>query len=310
MNIERNLALFAADFGFAAVGSHPAVLSLGNERGWANTVISVALAYPAPLMQSPDCSTGTIAAFAAGPDYHRVLRNRMLRFIEIMQKTYPGLYEIHVDNPNFPERRMAELSGLGRTGLNNCLFIENYGSYTVLGEILTDRSFVQSTPALSLCNNCGLCAKSCPTGALMADGTFDRALCISHLTQTRGLIAPELMQKMGRNLYGCDICQKVCPLNSNVRVPDTEMPATCYPGFTQDLENAMLITTGDWHKQASGSSVGWIGRNTWRRNAIIAATNSRNMQLLPVISSLREDASPVVAQTATWAQERMCYMLT
>lgn len=298
----------SAEYGLIAVGIADPKEFVLEDLSWASTAICFALSYPhSRLNRSVPAGTGIVASYSMGPDYHKVLSHRLEQLVNHIRITFPGKYTIHVDDPRIFERALALRTGMGWIGANQCLFLPDYGSYVVLGEILTNLECIihpkQRTP---LCGNCKLCIDTCPTGALSGDGSFNRDRCISHLTQSRGQLSLDLMPLIGNHIYGCDVCQAICPQNQSDSQVDEEMGVACYPGPNPYLRDILNLSSEQWSQGIQNTSIGWIGRNTWRRNAIIAAANTNITDCKLQIRQACSDTSPVVSYTAKWAIAHMC----
>lgn len=176
---------------------------------------------------APEIKDPTVSRYAWGQDYHDVLRDALERMVECLAEIEPFEWKICVDTAPLLERTYARLAGLGWIGKNTCLIHEPLGSWFFLGEIVTSLELELDSPPPERCGSCTRCIDACPTQALVPDGdrwTLDARRCISYLTiELRGPIPPELQPDMGAHVFGCDICQDVCPWNS--RAPVTSEPA-------------------------------------------------------------------------------------
>ncbi|MFV0498984.1 MAG: epoxyqueuosine reductase [Bacilli bacterium] len=199
------------------------------------------------------CSSSNIASFALGEDYHRRL-NRIGKELEPMFKNGKFLVDTHLLN----ERYFAQKSGIGFIGKNSMFISEKYGSYCHLALLLTSEKIIASTPKISDCNNCRLCIDACPVEAI--DDQIDCRNCISERLQKRNNLN---FDKLGNNVYGCDICQKVCPMNNgkyNECIVETLTPV-------------LLSMTRNEFKQYDNRGFYWIGYRTFIRNIHIAYIN-------------------------------------
>lgn len=259
--------------GIQAVGVGPAVGEAGAAYPWARSVVSVAVSYlPPEPGPAPDGARGLVARFARGADYHEVVRSKLEQLAIALESA--KRVEICVDTCPLPERKLAVLSGLGWLGKNCCLFVDGCGSYVALGEIVTDMPAGGPAPVLAKrCGDCRRCLDACPTGALTAPGVVDRSKCLSHITQAGGEIASELRAIMGNRVYGCDVCQEVCPHNQGLVPVNAEFAEDRFPGAYPDLGFLLSVTKGEFDSVIRPSSIGWIGRSRLRRNAAIAAEN-------------------------------------
>jgi epoxyqueuosine reductase len=201
VNTLEILQRFGTECGFSAVGVIEPTGLVSQNLSWAKSAISCAFPYSnSQLNQPKPDGTGSVASFAAGPDYHIVLSTRLHLLANRIARDFPGRYSIHVDDSQISERAIALRSGIGWIGRNQCISVPVHGSYVVLGEILTDIE-LSTAPIVqsSLCGSCTLCIDACPSKALKNDGSFCRELCISHLTQSRGIIPSELIPIDGRS---------------------------------------------------------------------------------------------------------------
>lgn len=182
----------------------------------AKSVISVALNY------YPENEISNrkhfISKYAYGKDYHDIMRSRLLDLQDKIKLSFPNInMRIFVDTAPILERYFAMSAGLGFIGKNSCIINPDYGSYVFLGEIITDAEFENDAPSVESCESCQLCIDSCPVGALSADG-LDARKCISyHTIESKSEIPKEIAARMTGQVFGCDICQDVCPHNINAQ---------------------------------------------------------------------------------------------
>jgi epoxyqueuosine reductase len=255
-------------------------------------------------------------------DYHRVLKKR-LRALEARireERLRSGLdgFEArgYVDTGPVVERALATAAGLGWTGKNTCLIHPKLGSFGFLAVLLTSLEVDAEKLPLTVpdrCGSCRRCLDACPTHALIAPYQMDAARCISYLTiEHRGPIAAELMEGMGRQVFGCDICQDVCPWNSPRRAPlsaDPELEAR------DELVNPALewlagraepeLAEAEFERRFNGSPVRRAGFLGLRRNAAIAMGNSGLRRFAPWLETWAEAADEGLRTAARWALERL-----
>ena len=290
----------ARELGLAAVGIAPAIEEVTREFGWARSVVCVAISYLPPhfdtvaILSSEklavskgdllsasgvenDAPRGLVARFARSADYHVVLREKLARLAEVITREHPeARQEICVDTCPLPERKLAVLAGIAWRGKNGCVFVEGCGSWVALGEIVTSaaiQSGVEPPQSKDLCGDCTRCIDACPTNAIVAPHEIDRRRCISALTQAGGEIAPDLRAAMGNRIYGCDVCQEVCPQNAGIEPVTPEFAVDVFPGAYPELMPLVDLTAEGFRKYVADSSIGWIRRSRIRRNASIAAEN-------------------------------------
>lgn len=182
------------------------------------SLIMVAMNYYPAEKQHPDAPQ--FAYYAYGRDYHKVVKKRLDQLLHYMRQELGLEVEGRAFSDSAPimERYWAERAGLGWRGKNSLLIIPRAGSYFFLGELLVDLELPEDEPMRNMCGRCERCLKACPTEAFLSPGRLDARRCISYLTiEQKGEIPPELAERMGRRVYGCDACQQCCPWNRYAR---------------------------------------------------------------------------------------------
>lgn len=230
----------------------------------------------APEHQLGQPATGHVAQYARGRDYHTVLRRMLARLAEDLQTRFsaPFTRRAFVDTGPLLERDLAAAAGLGWIGKNTCLLNAERGSYLFLGEIFTSLELVPDEPVTERCARCTRCLDACPTGALVGPHELDARRCISYLTiEHRQAIAPDLRAQMGAWVFGCDICQQVCPYNA--KAPLGTHPELQVQQLPHRLALAPLINlrSGDYRRLTRDSATRRARRNMWRRNALVVSGN-------------------------------------
>jgi epoxyqueuosine reductase len=186
----------------------------------ARSVIVTATLYNTERPYSIDCDDGSrahVSRYAWGDDYHRVVMRRLDALVAWMHDVHPDSFEAapYVDTGPLQERVFAQHAGVGWIGKNCCVINPEAGSFIFLGEIVCSLPLTSDVPALDQCGMCRLCIDACPTGALVGPGVLDARRCISYLTiEHRGPIPDEFARGVGTRVYGCDVCQEVCPYNA------------------------------------------------------------------------------------------------
>ena len=250
---------------------------------------------------------GRIARYALSRDYHRVLRKRLNRLqARIRSETrQDAQFRQTVDTSPVQERALAEAAGLGFFGKNTCLIRPKGGSFFFLCALITDLDLEpEALPEKPWnCGACSLCLEACPTGALTEPYRLDASRCISSLTiEHRGPIQPELRPKMSTWIFGCDICQDVCPYNRNEGPALAEdFPAT--PAGKVTLSSILRCRSEEQFRTLfQGTPLTRPGREGLVRNGAIAAGNLRDESLIPELADcLVRDPSPLVRSHAAWA---------
>ncbi|QNI33012.1 tRNA epoxyqueuosine(34) reductase QueG [Alloacidobacterium dinghuense] len=291
---------------------------------WVKSVIVCVTNYNAPKPLSIDHApegTGWVARYAwtgqqsingglAPSDYHKVLLKRLER-LDAALKSELGPFEskCYVDTGPIVERTYARYAGLGWIGKNTCLLNQELGSWLFLGVILTSLEIAADQhPQLAAdrCGSCTRCIDACPTGALTAPRQMDASLCISYLTiEKRGLIPLELREGIGRQVFGCDICQDVCPWNRKAPIasdpelqPRTELVNPALDWLAElDQEGFGRLFFGSPIKRAKFEGL--------RRNVAIAMGNSGLRQFLPKLGEWQSSDDRVLAEAASWAVRRI-----
>jgi epoxyqueuosine reductase len=280
-----------------------------------------------------DTSRGWISRYAwAREDYHDAVLRR-LRNVEDELRRLLGSNErgslaneslqlrSYVDTGPLVERVYAKYAGIGWIGKNTCIINQKLGSWFFLGVILTSldvkkpevetndsaqNELAADLPAPDRCGTCTRCIAACPTQAITAPGVLDARLCISYLTiEKRGEIPDKLRAEMGRHIFGCDICQDVCPWNRKA-------PMTSAPEFQprEGLVNPALdwlaeMQPEEFREVFRGSPVKRTKLSGLRRNAVIAMGNSGDTNFAPTLEKLAQDEDSIVAEHAKWALERL-----
>ena len=266
----------------------------------ARSAVCVALNY---RRQDPPtsgtASTGRVAQYVRGYDYHRVLRAMLGDLVEQLRQRLDEPFEqrVFVDTGPVLERELAAAAGLGWIGKNTMLLHERLGSYLFLGEVFTTLELEPDAPATDHCGNCTRCLDACPTGAFLAPYQLDASRCISYLTiEHRRHASEESHDQIGDWVFGCDICQQVCPYNRRA-------PLATHPEITADLIPARLplldllnLRTGDYRRLTNGTAATRVSRNMWRRNAAIALGNVATLteQEQRALAKSCEDDDPTV----------------
>ncbi|GBC83031.1 Epoxyqueuosine reductase [bacterium HR10] len=250
---------------------------------------------------------GRIARYAWGRDYHDVIPARLRQLVAEIEQLLrrPVRARCFTDAVPLLERALARRAGLGRIGWNACLITEAFGSWVFLSEILLDVELAPDPPETRACVSTFDCHRSCPTGALRPDGLVDARLCISyHTIENRGVIPRALRSKLGDWLFGCDVCQEVCP--HNARVPITDWPEfhlEAGVGKTLALADVLAIASDEAFRQRfRGTALRRAKRRGLLRNAAIVAANTGYEEAIPQLRRLaREDPDEIIRGHALWA---------
>jgi epoxyqueuosine reductase len=297
---------YAADLHYMQASAH---LRAHPKRVWpeARVVLVLAVNYYSGEFDPLPRGYGRIARYAWGRDYHDVIPARLRQLVGEIEHLLgrPVRARWFTDAAPLLERALAVRAGLGRVGWNACLITETFGSWVFLSEILLDVELVPDPAETRPCQSVFDCQRSCPTGALRPDGLVDARLCISyHTIENRGAIPRALRPQLGDWLFGCDVCQQVCP--HNARVPITDWP-DFHPeaGVGQRLALAEVLTlTSDdaFRARFRGTALRRAKRRGLLRNASIVAANTGYEDAIPHLRRLaREDPDEIIRGHALWA---------
>lgn len=276
------------------------------------SVVMVALNYkpqaPVAVPRARNGNRAQIARYARGRDYHDVLREKLKALLHWVQGEVPGCAgRAVVDTAPLLERDFARRAGLGWFGKNTMLLNTRLGSYMFLGALLLDIELRPDEPfEASHCGTCTACLDACPTQAFVAPGMLDSRLCVSYLTiELRGPIDEALRPHMGDWLFGCDVCQEVCPWNR--KSPFSTEPAwSSRPDLlTLDFEELFSLTEADFRRRFKGTALRRTGRGGLLRNAAIVLGNTGDVSALPALERACGDPDPLVRDAAQWAIARI-----
>jgi epoxyqueuosine reductase len=290
--------------------------SLRSMLPWVRSVIVCAINYNTAQpysTQFDDPRRGWIARYAWGQeDYHDAVMSRLrtveerLRHAVPESETTPLQTCCYVDTGPIVERVYAKYAGVGWIGKNTCILNQKMGSWLFLGVILTSLELEPDLPAPDRCGSCTRCIDACPTDALIAPYQLDSNLCISYLTiEKRGAIAEDMREGLGQQVFGCDICQDVCPWNRKAPVTNA-LEFQARDGLVNPaLEWLAEISEEQFREKFRGSAVRRAKRSGLRRNAVIAMGNSGDRHFAPLLEKLRTDEDRVVAGCADWAVKKI-----
>ena len=290
--------------------------SLANAAPWARAVVVCALNYNADApysTHSGSTSQGWISRYGwTERDYHDVLLEK-LRALEAKLVDLTAEYGIerprtwcYVDTGPVIERIFAQYAGIGWVGKNTCVLNQELGSWLFLGVMLTSLELTPGLPATDRCGSCTRCIDACPTHAFPAPYQIDATRCITYLTiEKRGEIPEDFREGIGRQIYGCDICQDVCPWNRRA-------PITTVAGFNPrpelvnpDLEWLAGLSPEEFREVFRGSPVKRAKYAGMRRNIAVAMGNSGDQRFVPALEKLARDEDKNVAEHARWGLRRV-----
>jgi epoxyqueuosine reductase len=284
----------------------------------ARSVICAGMVYNAPQplsVHSNDPERGWVARYAWGEDYHRVMEVRLRHLLAEVRCVAGTEFEakIYVDTGPVLERALAQAAGLGWIAKNTCLIHPKAGSWFLLGEILTTLELEPDPPVTDHCGTCTRCMEACPTDAIVEPYMLDATKCISYFTiELKGSIPVEFRAGMGRHVFGCDICQDVCPWNRKAPVTALEVFQPRALGGTEAVTTfnppldllAGLFEEG-FRESFLGSPVKRAKYRGMLRNVAVAMGNSGREKFRPALEKLAAHPDPVVREHAAWALGRL-----
>jgi len=285
---------------------------------WAKSLICLGLNYRLPDDELAVPSE-VISIYAQGKDYHNVMKNKMERLVDALRVELlsQGKFEleakVYVDTGAILERAYAEAAGIGWIGKNTCLINQQQGSWFFLGELLTNLELPLEEPVPDRCGTCTRCLDACPTGAFIAPYQLDARKCISYQTiELRGTIPEEDRAGINGHIFGCDICQDVCPWNSSHKrraVATHEPDFLPLPIFKSEanslLETLAQLGPEDFTSKFSESPIRRTKYQGLLRNAAVALGNIGAESALPALRTIARSRDPVISEHANWAIERI-----
>ena len=283
--------------------------ALQNAFPWARSVVCVGLQYDSagPYSTEAPKDRGWISRYAWGDDYHDVMGAMLKRLAERLQAEAGAFtFRAYVDTGPIVERAYAAAAGLGAWGKNTCLLHPEHGSWFFLGELVTDLDLAPDTPRTDMCGSCTACLDACPTGALPAPFVLDATRCISYLTiELKGAIPEEQRDGVGRHVFGCDICQDVCPWNRRRRREGGAPFAPREGLLAPDLGTLAALDPEAFAAGFRKSPVKRARRRGLLRNVAVALGNSGDASKRPVLERLAADDDPLVREHALWALRKL-----
>ena len=273
------------------------------------SIIALGVSYHNPPMSQPRDGKlrGRVAMYAWGDDYHKVMERRAKGLMGDLQALGGTSARFYVDYGPMPDRAVAQRAGIGWFGKNTNLLSPGVGSFTLLAEILTNLDLEPDEPLRKNCGQCTLCIPACPTGAIPAPYVIDNTRCISyHTIENRGPIPEDLRPLMGDWVFGCDICQDVCPVNERAEADgDPAFAAEAVERQRPDLVEILRMTEESFQRAFQGSAVRRAKLAGLQRNACIALGNSGEATAIPALAGAMANGSPLVRGHAAWALGRI-----
>ncbi len=289
-----------------------AATHLADRFPWAQSIIALAWPYsPGDSSAArPTYPAGRIASYALlsesdstrPEDYHSLLERKCNELIRDLRLSHPALRaKIFVDHGWAVDRAIAERAGIGFLGKNSCLITPHGGSFVLLASIVTSLPYPPTAPSRKSCGSCTTCMAACPTGAIRAPGVIDARKCISYWTiEHEGPIPEDIRPLLGDWIFGCDICQDVCPINMRKSLPPMHGREGS-PAALMDLISLLSLDSERFMELFGGSPIERTGRERLLRNVIIALGNVGTPAALPHLEQHREHADEAGRELIAWA---------
>jgi len=259
-----------------------------------------------PLDDLARPSNGAISVYAQGRDYHDILKAKLKRLGEFLAREAPCDVRVFVDTAPLMEKPLAHAAGIGWQGKHTNLVSRSAGSWLFLGAVLTDLALEADAPDVDHCGSCRRCLDICPTDAFPRPYQLDARRCIAYLTiEHKGHIAPGFRKPMGNRIFGCDDCLAVCPWNKFASAAHEGRFAARDEAQNPPLADLLGLDDATFRKRYAGTPIKRTGRDRFLRNVLIAAGNSGDRALLPLILPLLADASVLVRAMAVWALRQL-----
>jgi epoxyqueuosine reductase len=273
---------------------------------WAASVISVGMNYYTSFSR-PEPSNdpkGWISRYAWGDDYHDLMRRKLDMLLDRVKEIHPEPVQgrAFVDSGPVLERDLAGVAGLGWIGKNTHLISPKKGSWFFLGELFLDVPLAYDRPVRDRCGRCELCLKACPTNAFVGPYVLDARRCISYLTiELKGWIPRHLRPLVGNHIFGCDICQEVCPYNVKAQASAEDAYQPRAGLHAPQLIPLLALDQNEFRRRFKGSPILRAKRRGFLRNVAVALGNLQCLEAVPELIRALDDEEPLVRGHAAWA---------
>ena len=263
------------------------------------SIIAIGIPYAEGYKKPVTKDMGLLSVSSYGLDYHKKLSGILHDLAEEIKKYEQFEYAICVDTSPLIDREICKNAGIGSYGKNTLLINNIYGSFINLGYLLTDLDI--DNPEIKntdICGECDVCIKSCPNNAIFEKGGLNSKKCVSYLTQTKNYIPIGYRNSMRNQIYGCDVCQLVCPKN---KLNSEKITENDYRELLIDLKELMYISNKDFVKKYGSSAGSWRGKNVWKRNGLIAIGNLQLLSMYGTVMDELDNPSEMIRIYAAWS---------
>ena len=275
----------------------------------AKSVIMLAMSYAPetnPMEALGEPLNGVVSAYAKRRDYHDVLKGKLKELASYLAQETDAPVKVFVDTAPLMEKPLAQAAGIGWQGKHTNLVSRHGGSWLFLGAILSAAELAPDVAEIDHCGSCTRCLDVCPTKAFPAPYQLDARRCIAYLTiEHKGHIAEEFRAAIGNRVFGCDDCLAVCPWNKYAQEARETRLAPLSDVDNPPLADLLALDDASFRARFRGTPVKRTGRDRVVRNGLIAAGNARDPSLLPSVTALLADPSPLVRAMAVWAFRRL-----
>ncbi|HIE05733.1 MAG TPA: tRNA epoxyqueuosine(34) reductase QueG, partial [bacterium (Candidatus Stahlbacteria)] len=247
---------------------------------------------------------GSVARYTWS-NYYYDLKKRLRRLANVLSRSYKMHYRIYCNGP-IAEKPLAVKAGIGYYGKHSIILNKDFGSWVVIGEIITDLEIETDAPLEEDCGDCHLCIDSCPTGAIKKPYQLDWSRCIQYLSNHRARVGEDIFEAWGNRLYGCTTCQEVCPKN-RYKKQSHPIPEYGYVGPSLPLLDILILDEARFRERYHRNQIGarWVELACLKRNAILALAHSGDRRVSNHIRRFKDDPDPMIAAAARWAIKRL-----
>jgi len=272
----------------------------------ARSVLVLALSYHSAINTPGSPLSGNISRYARGEDYHAIMGDMLESLLASIKGMVPSVRgRCYVDTGPVMEKAWGARAAVGWMGKNTLLLSRDLGSWFFIGIILLDLELEPDQPREDSCGHCDRCIQACPSGAIVAPYLLDVRRCVSYLTQLRGPIPRAMRPLMGNRIFGCDVCQEVCPWNEGALETSEGVSRPGEETLQPDLAPLAGLSVGEFRRRFGNRPVFRATRDGFVRNVAIALGNSGRSEAIPALEGALRDSSPLVRGHAAWALGRI-----
>jgi len=278
-------------------------LDVRNVFPQCKSIITVGITYAKGYKKTNTLDKGLLSVVSLGEDYHLKVKNKLNQLAQKINDSFKNEYMICVDTSPLIDREICKNAGIGNYGKNSLIISDNYGSFMYLGYILTDLDMENEISTnkrenIDICKGCNICVNSCPNNAILNSGVINTKRCVSYLTQTKSYIPLEYRSNMKNQIYGCDICQLVCPKNNKILSME---PESDYKELLVDFAEILAMKNSEFKEKYGYVSGSWRGKNIWKRNSIISIANLDIKTMFDKVQNELKNPSEMIKTYSAWS---------